>query len=226
MSLRFAELFAGAGGLSMGFERAGWSCVWHAEIADAPRAILSHRWPDVPLYGDVTTLDGRALTATHGPIDLLTGGSPCQDLSVAGKRAGFGMGGVITEEMRNNEERTRSSLFFEQMRLWDETGADLCLWENVDGARSSNAGKDFGAVLSAFVGGAVPVPADGWRSAGVAAVLRPRINPEDDPVLGQHVVHVARERLSGCVVDVQAVHLWCGVYLCQSSWKSVAFSTR
>lgn len=167
--MRFAELFAGAGGLSMGLERAGWSCVWHAEIADAPRAILAHRWPDVPLYGDVTTLNGNELAAKHGAIDLLTGGSPCQDLSVAGKRAGFGMGGVITDEMRQNEERTRSSLFFEQMRLWDETGADLCLWENVDGARSSNDGKDFGEVLRAFVGAAVAVPSDGWRSAGVAA---------------------------------------------------------
>lgn len=156
--LRFAELFAGAGGLSMGLERAGWACAWHAELADAPRAILSHRWPGIPLYGDVLELDGAALAATHGPIDLLTGGSPCQDLSVAGKRAGMTRG-----------SGTRSSLFFEQMRLWDETGADLCLWENVDGARSSNHGKDFGEVLRAFVGAAVPVPSDGWRSAGVAA---------------------------------------------------------
>jgi len=156
--MRFAELFAGAGGLSMGLERAGWECSWHAEIADAPRAILSHRWLDVPLYGDVLALDGRALTAKHGAIDMLTGGSPCQDLSVAGKRAGMVEG-----------SGTRSSLFFEQMRLWDETGADLCLWENVDGARSSNDGKDFGEVLRAFVGAAIAVPSDGWRSAGVAA---------------------------------------------------------
>jgi DNA (cytosine-5)-methyltransferase 1 len=153
--MRFAELFAGAGGLSMGLERAGWSCAWHAELAEHPRAVLSQRWPDVPLYGDVTTLDGRALIEAHGPIDLLTGGSPCQDLSIAGKRAGLSGG--------------RSSLFFQQMRLWDETGADLCLWENVDGARSSNEGKDFGEVLRAFVGAAFPVPSDGWRSAGVVA---------------------------------------------------------
>jgi DNA (cytosine-5)-methyltransferase 1 len=155
---RFAELFAGAGGLTLGLERAGWVSAWHAEIADAPRAILTHHWPKVPLYGDVTTLDGEALTALHGPITLLAGGSPCQDLSVAGKRAGMTEG-----------SGTRSSLFYEQVRLWDETGADLCLWENVDGARSSNNGKDFGEVLRAFVGAAVLVPSDGWRSAGVAA---------------------------------------------------------
>lgn len=155
MSLRFAELFAGAGGLTMGLERAGWESAWHAEIADAPRAILAHHWPTVPLLGDVTTLDGGALTALHGPITLLCGGSPCQDLSVAGKRAGL--------------QGARSGLFYQQMRLWEETGADLCLWENVDGARSSNNGQDFGEVLRAFVGAALPVPSDGWRSAGVAA---------------------------------------------------------
>jgi DNA (cytosine-5)-methyltransferase 1 len=153
--VRFAELFAGAGGLSLGLERAGHECVWHAEWADAPRQVLKHHWPDVPLYGNVTALDGRALVAMHGPIDLLSGGSPCQDLSVAGKRAGL--------------EGSRSSLFFQQMRLWDEAGADLCLWENVDGARSSNNGKDFAEVLRAFVGAAIAVPSGGWRSAGVAA---------------------------------------------------------
>lgn len=151
----FFELFAGAGGLSMGLERAGMRCVGHAEIADAPRAVLAHRWPEVPLFRDVMTLDGADLLAACGPIDLLTGGSPCQDLSVAGKRRGL--------------VGARSSLFYQQMRLWDETGADLCLWENVDGARSSNGGQDFGFVLGAFVGAPVPVPSDGWRSAGVAA---------------------------------------------------------
>ncbi len=153
--LRFGELFAGAGGLSLGLERAGLECAWHAEWNEDARCVLKHRWPDVPLYGDVSTLDGYALTRDHGPIDLLSGGSPCQDLSVAGKRKGL--------------EGNRSSLFFQQMRLWNETGADLCLWENVDGARSSNDGKDFGAVLRAFVGAAIAVPSDGWRSAGVAA---------------------------------------------------------
>ena len=156
---RFAELFAGGGGLSLGLERAGWECVFHAENAPGPRAILRHRWPNVPLHGDVVALSGgrkmkRWLRAKYaGKIDLLSGGSPCQDLSVAGKRAGL--------------SGARSSLFFRQMRLWKILGADLCLWENVDGARSSNRGQDFAAVLSAFVGGTVPVPADGWSRAGV-----------------------------------------------------------
>jgi DNA (cytosine-5)-methyltransferase 1 len=63
----------------------------------------------------------------------------------------------------------RSGLFYELIRAWDEMGATYCLWENVDGARSSNGGKDFAAVLSAFVGAPVIVPRDGWASAGVVA---------------------------------------------------------
>lgn len=157
--LRYAELFAGAGGLSLGLDRAGLSCAWHAELADFPRRVLKHRWPDVPLYGDVSELDGHALVAEHGPIDMLTGGSPCQDMSVAGKRAGLA--------------GARSGLFYQQLRLWEETNATYLLWENVAGALSSNSGKDFAAVLSAIVGATVTVPRDGWggdeSGGGVAA---------------------------------------------------------
>ena len=103
--MRFVELFAGAGGLSLGLERAGLRCVAHAEIETHARAVLRRRWPDVPLFGDVTTLTGADLP----PCDLLSGGSPCQDLSVAGKRAGLVDG-------------ARSSLFFHQARLWTECG--------------------------------------------------------------------------------------------------------
>ena len=158
--LTFVELFAGAGGLSLGLETAGWRCLGHAEIEKAPRAVLAHHWPTVPLFGDVTKLTGtEIIAAANGQVPLLlSGGSPCQDLSISGKRAGMTKG-----------SGTRSSLFYEQMRLWDELGSTYCLWENVPGALSSNVGRDFAAVLSAFVGGTVHVPADGWRNAGVAA---------------------------------------------------------
>ena len=151
--MRFAELFAGAGGLSMGLEWAGHECVWHAEIEPHARAVLRHRWPTVPLYGDVTQLDGKALVAAHGPIDLLTGGSPCQDLSVAGKRAGL--------------EGERSGLFHQQVRLWRETGADVLLWENVMGALSSQGGADFQTVLEELSGTSCARPDDGWPTAGI-----------------------------------------------------------
>jgi len=151
---KFLELFAGAGGMTQGFEAAGWECVGHAEIEPHARGVLRYKWPEVPLHGDVAQLDGTTLP--H--FDLLTFGAPCQDLSIAGKRAGMTEG-----------SGTRSSLFFEAIRIWKESSAPLALYENVLGAYSSNHGKDFAAVLSAFVGAAVPVPADGWRGAGVAA---------------------------------------------------------
>jgi DNA (cytosine-5)-methyltransferase 1 len=126
--------------------------VAHAEIEPHARAVLRHHWPDTPLHGDVTQVDW---TQYAGRVDLVAGGSPCQDLSVAGKRAGLA--------------GARSGLFYELIRAWDETGATYCLWENVDGARSSNKGADLASVLSAFVGGSVAVPRDGWRRAGVVA---------------------------------------------------------
>jgi DNA (cytosine-5)-methyltransferase 1 len=150
--VRYVELFAGAGGLSMGLEAAGMVPVAHAEIEPHARAVLRHHWPDTPLHGDVTQVDW---TQYAGQVDLVAAGSPCQDLSVAGKRAGLA--------------GARSGLFYELIRAWDEMGATYCLWENVDGARSSNGGKDLAAVLSAFVGAPVIVPRDGWASAGVVA---------------------------------------------------------
>lgn len=85
MSLTYAELFAGAGGLSMGLEAGGFHAVAHAEIEPHARAVLRRRWPGVRLDGDVTQING----ADYAGVTLLSGGSPCQDLSVAGKRAGL-----------------------------------------------------------------------------------------------------------------------------------------
>ena len=138
--------------MSLGLEMAGWECVAHAEIEPHARAVLRHHWPNTPLYGDVSQLDGRQFKG----VTMLTGGSPCQDLSIAGKRAGLADG-------------TRSSLFFEQIRIWEEMEAPFILWENVYGAFSSQDGRDFAAVLSAIVGRAIAVPRNGWRRGGVAS---------------------------------------------------------
>ena len=148
MILTYAELFAGAGGMSLGLEAGGFHAAAHAEIEPNARAVLRHRWPDTRLDGDVTQING----ADYAGITLLSGGSPCQDLSVAGKRAGL--------------TGSRSSLFHEQVRIWRESNAPYLLWENVAGALSSNHGKDFATVLSTLVGSPVAVPADGWRGGG------------------------------------------------------------
>jgi site-specific DNA-cytosine methylase len=146
--MTYAELFAGAGGLSLGLDAAGFHALAHAEWDHHARAVLRYRWPDTRLDGDVTEING----ADYAGITLLSGGSPCQDLSVAGKRAGL--------------TGSRSSLFHEQCRIWRESGAPYLLWENVLGALSSNNGADFATVLSTIVGSTVAVPADGWRGGG------------------------------------------------------------
>ena len=132
--MTYAELFAGAGGLSLGLEAGGFHPFAHAEIEPHARAVLRRRWPSVRLDGDVTQISG----ADYAGITLLSGGSPCQDLSVAGKRAGL--------------TGSRSTLFHEQHRIWMESGAPYLLWENVGGALSSSNGHDFATVLSTLVG--------------------------------------------------------------------------
>lgn len=140
-ALRVVELFAGAGGLAMGLERAGMRLVGLAEIEPHARAVLRRHHPGVPLSGDVATLSGVGM---RGGVDVIAGGSPCQDLSVAGKGAGL--------------DGARSSLFFHQVRVWEESGAPYFLWENVAGALSSHQGEDFARVLGALVGADVAVP--------------------------------------------------------------------
>ncbi len=149
--MRYLELFAGAHGLGSGLDRAGWIPVALAEIDLTARGVLRHLHPTLPILGDVKRIDGRQF---RGRIDALWGGSPCQDLSVAGKGAGL--------------EGARSGLFYEQHRIWMESEAPYFGWENVAGALSSNQGKDFACILSTLVGGPVRQPAK-WGKSGVAA---------------------------------------------------------
>lgn len=144
------SLFSGIGGFDLGLERAGIRTMWMCEIEPAARKVLAHHWPDTPCHGDVTEVDGARLE----PVDVVTFGSPCQDLSVAGQRAGL--------------DGARSGLFHEALRIAAEmkeatSGAHprLLVWENVPGALSSNSGRDFAAVLDAMADvGAVDI---GWR---------------------------------------------------------------
>jgi DNA (cytosine-5)-methyltransferase 1 len=149
--LTFVSLFSGVGGFDLGLERAGWRCVAQVEWDPQCQAVLARHWPDVPRWADVADVSGYELP----PADVVAFGSPCQDLSVAGKRAGFTDGG-------------RSNLFFQAIRIIKEmrnaTGSvqpRFVIWENVVGALSSNQGGDFAAVLDALAEtGAVDI---GWR---------------------------------------------------------------
>ena len=139
--LTFGSLFAGVGGFDIGLEKAGWQCKWQVEWDAHCQQTLSYHWPDIPKYWDVSEVSGYELF----PVDVITFGSPCQDLSVAGKRAGL--------------EGGRSGLFFEAIRIIKEmqhaTGGAFprwAIWENVVGALSSRNGDDFEAVLKEMAG--------------------------------------------------------------------------
>ena len=140
MKLQYGSLFAGVGGFDMGMEQAGYEPVFQVEWDKNCQKILHHHWPTVPKWGDVCDVNGADLP----PCDVLIFGSPCQDLSVAGKRAGL-------------QDGDRSSMFFEAVRIIkemrDATNSiypRATIWENVPGALSSNRGADFGVVLSSL----------------------------------------------------------------------------
>ena len=125
--MRYFSTFSGAEGIGMGFPE-HWECIGFSEIHTGSSAILNYHWPNIKNYGDISAIDW----STVPDFDLLIGGSPCQDLSIAGKRAGL--------------EGERSSLFFEYVRALREKQPAYFLWENVAGALSSNEGWDFAEV--------------------------------------------------------------------------------
>lgn len=132
MTLTYGSLFSGVGGFDLGFDRAGFRCLWQVEIDAAARSVLSRHWADVPKFTDVRDVGAHNLA----PVDVITFGSPCQDLSVAGKRAG-----MLGE---------RSGLFYEAIRIIRELRPTVAVWENVPGALSSAQGRDFGAAIDAL----------------------------------------------------------------------------
>lgn len=155
--MRYLSLFSGIEACTVAWHPLGWEAVAFCEFDKFPSAVLAHHYPDVPNLGDVTAITDEQIAAL-GPIDLVVGGSPCQDLSVAGKRKGLA--------------GERSALFHEQLRIFHAArrlcGARWFLWENVPGAFSSNAGRDFAVVVSQMAGASVPVPEDGWGNEGMA----------------------------------------------------------
>lgn len=134
--LTLGSLFSGSGGFELGGLISGITPLWASEIEPFPIRVTTKRLPQVEHYGDVSTLDGAELP----PVDIITFGSPCQDMSIAGKREGLG--------------GSRSNLFYQAVRIVKEMRCKtdgryprFVVWENVPGAFSSNKGKDFRAVL-------------------------------------------------------------------------------
>jgi len=154
------SLFDGIGGFPLAAVRVGIKPVWASEIEKAPVSITKRHFPDMRHLGDITELNGADIE----PVDIITFGSPCQDLSITGRRAGLG--------------GQRSGLFMQAVRIVKEmrnATRQRCpariVWENVPGAFSTNGGGDFQTVIEeiariAEAGVSIPRPASGWLSAG------------------------------------------------------------
>ena len=140
-NVRYLTLFSGIEACTVAWESLGWEAVAYAEFDPIPSAVLSHHYPLTPNLGDVTKITKQDIMDL-GRIDVICFGSPCQDLSVAGK--GLGLDGE------------RSGLFRDAIRIiqWcrECNGTRFALWENVLGSFSSNKGKDFAEVVSAMAG--------------------------------------------------------------------------
>ena len=136
-AMTLGSLFDGSGGFPLGGVLAGITPIWSSEIEPFPIRVTTARFPNMKHYGDISTIDGSELE----PVDIISFGSPCQNLSVAGKREGL--------------DGDRSSLFYEAIRIVKEMREATngkypryIVWENVPGAFSSNKGEDFKAVLT------------------------------------------------------------------------------
>ena len=158
-NMTLGSLFDGSGGFPLGGMLAGITPVWASEIEPFPIRVTTKRLPFMKHYGNVSEMDGGKVE----PVDIITFGSPCQDMSVAGKRAGL--------------EGSRSNLFYEAVRIIKEmrkaTGNEYpkwACWENVPGAFSSSGGEDFRCVLESLCGVidesvSIPKPKK-WANAG------------------------------------------------------------
>ena len=168
MNFTIGSLFDGSGGFPLAATMCGGTPKWASEIEPYPIAVTKSRFPNVKHLGSVTDIKGGEID----PVDVITFGSPCQDLSVAGKRAG------LKHEVNGDDETTRSGLFMEAVRIIKEMREAtngvyprFALWENVPGAFSSNKGEDFRIVLQELIQIVEPsavmpeVPKAGWPYA-------------------------------------------------------------
>ena len=168
MSFTIGSLFDGSGGFPLAATMCGGIPKWSSEIEPYPIAVTKSRFPGIKHLGSVTDIKGGEVE----PVDVITFGSPCQDLSVAGKRAG------LKHTDNGDDETTRSGLFMEAVRIIKEMREAtngvyprFALWENVPGAFSSNKGEDFRIVLEELIKIVEPtavmpaVPKNGWPYA-------------------------------------------------------------
>lgn len=158
--LTLGSLFDGIAGFPLAAGRHGIKTVWTSEIEPNCIDIAGRHFPDAVNLGDITRIKGGEIPV----VDIISFGSPCQDLSVAGKQTGL--------------DGSRSGLFMEAVRIiremrekTDGKYPKYIIWENVAGAFSSNKGEDFRRVLEEITEASIPMPTSGkWASAGMVGV--------------------------------------------------------
>lgn len=166
--MKLMSLFDGSGGFPLAASLCGIEPVYAAEVEPYPIAVTKNRFPKMKHLGDVSKVKGGEIE----PVDIITFGSPCQDMSIAGKRAG------LKHADMGDDETTRSGLFLEAIRIIKEMREATngvypryAIWENVPGVFSSNRGEDFRTVLEEFIrvkekDAVMPdVPKAGWPYA-------------------------------------------------------------
>lgn len=157
--MKMGSFFSGSGGFELAGEHVGIRTVWESEIEPFPMRVTQARFPDAQQLGDICQINGALLE----PVDIVTGGSPCQNMSIAGNRTGL--------------DGEQSVLFRQYVRIVKEMRLEhgkprFMVWENVPGAFSSNKGEDFRCVLTEIVriaedGVSIPRPPGGkWKPAG------------------------------------------------------------
>ena len=170
-TLTLGSLFAGSGGFELGGRLAGIQPVWNCEVEPFPIRVTTKRLPQVIHYGDISSLRGAELP----PVDIITGGFPCQSVSVAGKREG------VQHIDHGGEKTTRSGLFYEAVRIikemreaTDGENPRYFVVENVPGLFSSKSGEDFKSVLEEIIAvkepeaPPLPMPEKGkWATADI-----------------------------------------------------------
>lgn len=157
--MNMGSFFSGSGGFELAGEYVGIRTVWESEIEPFPMRVTQVRFPDAQQLGDIGRINGALLE----PVDIVAGGSPCQNMSIAGNRTGL--------------DGEQSVLFREYVRIVKEMRLEhgkprFMVWENVPGAFSSNKGEDFRCVLTEIVriaedGVSIPRPPGGkWKPVG------------------------------------------------------------
>lgn len=156
--MKLGSLFDGVGGWQLAGVRNGIKPVWSSEIETFPREVTKRRFPETKQLGDIRNINGAEIE----PVEIITAGFPCQNLSQAGNRQGVING-------------TESGLFFDAVRVIRQMRVStcgvypkVCIFENVTGALSSNQGMDFRIILEQLTDTEVPIPRSGrWASAGL-----------------------------------------------------------